>query len=240
MSVEPVAVAPARVLVALAGVGYRYGEDDALEGVDLELRAGDRLAVLGPNGGGKTTLLGLLLGLRAPSRGRVVRGEGGSRPRCGYVPQFPAFDRRFPVRLREMVLQGMLRDRRPPRPPSAAARAAVEEILERLALLPLAGAYLGELSGGELKRALLARALVGRPDLLVLDEPTASLDEASRGALWRLVGELPRETAIVLATHDLAPGTFAATRALLVDRRLEPLALDDLHAHPLVCGHGHG
>ena len=238
MSSESAGRAAARPLITLAGVGYRYGEDVALEAIDLELAAGDRLAVLGPNGGGKTTLLGLLLGLRSPSSGRIVRA--GGRLRCGYVPQFPAFDRQFPVRLREMVLQGLLSERRPPRPPGAAARAAVAEMLGRLDLEDLADAYLDELSGGELKRALLARALVGRPELLVLDEPTASLDETSRKALWRLVAEQPPETAVVLATHDLAPGTFAATRALLVDRRLEPLAIDDLHAHPLVCGHGHG
>jgi zinc transport system ATP-binding protein len=231
---------PGPSLIALEGVSYHYGEDLALEGIDLELAAGERLAVLGPNGGGKTTLLRLLLGLSRPSAGRVRCPRGAARPRCGYVPQFPDFDRHFPVRLREMVLEGTLRDRRLLRPADRRTRLAVEELLAQLALTELADAYLGELSGGELKRALLARALVGRPELLVLDEPSASLDEASRRVLWRLVGELPAATAVVLATHDLAPDTFAATRALLVDRRLEPLGLDGLHAHPLVCGHGHG
>jgi energy-coupling factor transporter ATP-binding protein EcfA2 len=86
----------------------------------------------------------------------------------------------------------------------------------------------------------VARALVAEPELLVLDEPAASLDEPSRRRLWQLVAELPETTAVVLATHDLAPGTFRASRAVLVDRRLEELPIDGLHEHPLICGHSHG
>jgi zinc transport system ATP-binding protein len=224
-------------LVTLERAGFRYDGDVALEGVDLVVRRGDRLALLGPNGGGKTTLLRLLLGLRPPARGRVLFEPPRGKLCFGYVPQFPGFDRSFPVRVAEMVLQGRLGRRRTPRDGD---REAVALVLGRLGLDELAGAYLTELSGGELKRALVARALVGEPDLLVLDEPTASLDEPSRRAFWQLVEQLPPATAVVLATHDLAPDTFRPTRALLVDRRLEELAVADLHAHPLLCGHGHG
>ena len=227
-------------LLRLERASCRYGGDLALEEVDLELARGDRLALLGPNGGGKTTLLRLLLGLRPPSSGRLRWETPRGALRLGYVPQFPGFDRHFPLRVAEVVLQGRLAERRPLRRLPSAARAAAAETIERLGLGALAGAYLDELSGGELKRTLVARALVARPDLLVLDEPTASLDEPSRRVLWELVGELPRTTAVVLATHDLAPGVFAPTRALLVDRRLEPLEVAGLHAHPLICGHGHG
>jgi len=229
-------------LVELAGAGFRYGEDIVLPSVDLRVEVGDRIVLLGPNGGGKTTLVRLLLGLAEPWRGRRAVGvaPGGCPPRLGYVPQFPAFDRAFPVRVSEMVLQGRLRDRPLGRPFGAADRRAADEMLEQLDLASLRDAYLTELSGGELKRALIARALVARPDLLALDEPSASLDEPSRRALWRLVGELPPETAVVLATHDLAPGTFAPTHAFLVDGGLEPIATDGLHGHPMLCGHGHG
>jgi zinc transport system ATP-binding protein len=228
---------PPRVLVELAAAGFRYDGDVALEQVDLTVLRGERLAVLGPNGGGKTTLLRLLLGLRRPSSGRVR--WPGARPRRGYVPQFPAFERSFPVRVEEMVRDGLLAERRRGPSGSAAERARVAPMLERLDLVALRDAYLTELSGGELKRALLARALVGRPELLVLDEPAASLDEPSRRELWRLVAELPATATVVLATHDLAPDTFRPDRAVMVDRRLEELEISALHGEPLVCGHGH-
>ena len=226
-----------RTLLRLERVGYRYEGDVALREVDLELARGERLAVLGPNGGGKTTLLALLLGLRPPSSGRRVSVVPEPALRLGYVPQFPAFDRNFPIRVEEMVLDGRLRDRAARDP--GADRAAVDELLVRLQLEPLRRAYLTELSGGELKRALVARALVARPELLVLDEPTASLDEASRRTFWQLIAEQPEATAIVLATHDLAPATFVPTRALFVDRTVREIALADLHAEAALCGHGH-
>jgi len=226
-------VSATRSLLALERVSYRYDADLVLDGIDLALAEGERLVVLGPNGGGKTTLLELLLGLRRPWRGRIDR-SAGARP--AYVPQFPAFDRNFPIRVREMVLDGRLgRGRRF----DAADRRATGEMLALLDLERLAAAYLTELSGGELKRALIARALVAEPRLLVLDEPTASLDESSRAVLWRLLAELAPEVAVVLATHDLAPGTFAPTRAIFVDRGVRDLPLDRLHAGGLLCGHGH-
>ena len=227
-------------LVDLRRVSYRFGADVVLEEIDLGLAEGDRLALLGPNGGGKSTLVRLVLGLLRPAAGTLKRRAG---LRLGYVPQFPAFDRHFPVRVEEMILQGRLRDRRRLRPfaaPGPRDRGLVDEVIARLDLGALRRAYLDELSGGEMKRALVARALVAEPDLLFLDEPTAALDEPSRRAFWALLAGLPEKTAIVLATHDLAPETFAAQRAALVDRRLEPLPLGGLHIHPLICGHGHG
>jgi zinc transport system ATP-binding protein len=226
-------------LVEARGAGYRFGADVALAGVDLAIDDGDRLVVLGPNGGGKTTLARLLLGLRRPSEGEVRWRVPRRGRRFGYVPQFPSFDRGFPLRVAEMVRLGRLGGRRPLRGWTSDDRAAVARRLAELDLEDLAAAHLSELSGGELKRALIARALVGEPDLLVLDEPAASLDEPSRRRLWQTVASLPAATAVVLVTHDLAPGTFVAGRAVLVDRGLSTVDLAGLHAHPLLCGHGH-
>jgi zinc transport system ATP-binding protein len=227
-------------LVELRGVGYRYGGDVALAGVDLELRAGERLAVLGPNGGGKSTLVKLLLGLLAPTNGRIRWHVPRRSLRLGYVPQAPAFDRTFPLRVEEMVLQGRLGRHPALGRYDAEDRRALERALAALEIAALRRAYLSELSGGELRRALIARALVRDPDLLVLDEPTASLDEPSRHRLWRLVAALPEEATVLLVTHDLGPRTFTATRAVLVDRELSELPLDGLHEHPLLCSHDHG
>lgn len=226
------------LLVRFAGAGFRFDRDVALEAVDLEVLSGERLAVLGPNGGGKTTLLSLMLGLRRPSAGRVEHLRREPPLRRGYVPQFPAFDRSFPVRVEEMVLEGRLRQRSSGRAADGECRAAVRRQLERLELLDLRRAYLTELSGGELKRALVARALVGEPELLVLDEPTASLDASARATFWELLSELPPRTTVVLAAHDIAPATFAPTRALLVDRQVRELGQEAMDAHALLCGHG--
>ncbi len=228
----------ARGLVRAVGAGFRYGADVALRDLDLEIAAGDRVVLLGPNGGGKSTLVRLLLGLLEPTEGEVRWLRPRAEIALGYVPQFPAFDRGFPIRLEEMVRLGLLRGRRG-RTAAGESASRVDEVLAELGLQALRGAYLSELSGGETQRALLARALVARPQLLVLDEPTASLDEASRRALWARLETLPAETAILLVTHDLAPGTFAPTRALFVDREANPFPLAGLGSHPALCGHGH-
>lgn len=230
---------PQAALVEALGLGFRYGADVALADVDLAIDDGERLVVLGPNGGGKSTLVRLLLGLLRPHAGEIRWRAPRATRRFGYVPQFPAFDRGFPLRVEEMVRLGRLRGRRPLGRWRRDDHEAVARRLEELDLGALGAAYLSELSGGELKRALVARALVGDPDFLVLDEPAASLDEASRRRLWRTVAALPDATVVVLVTHDLAPGTFAPTRAVLVDGTLSPIALDGLHAHPALCGHGH-
>lgn len=226
-------------LVAARGVAYRYGADVALSGIDLEIADGDRLVVLGPNGGGKSTLVRLLLGLLAPSTGELRWRQPRRHRRFGYVPQFPSFDRGFPLRVTEMVRLGRLGGRRPLARWTRDDHAAVERRLDELELGALAAAHLSELSGGEIKRALIARALVGDPDLLVLDEPAASLDEPSRHRLWSTVAALPERCAVLVVTHDLAPDTFLPTRAVLVDGGLTPIPLASLHAHPLLCGHGH-
>lgn len=227
------------ILVEARGLGYRYGADLALEGVDLAIRQGERLVVLGPNGGGKSTLVRLLLGLLRPREGAVAWRTPRRARRLGYVPQHPSFDRGFPLRVREMVRFGRLRGRRPLARWSAEDRAAVDRSLAEFDLTPLAEAHLSELSGGELRRALIARALVGGPDFLVLDEPTASLDEPSRRALWATIAALPASATVLLVTHDLAPETFRPTRAVMVDRRVSEVAIEGLHEHPLLCGHGH-
>jgi zinc transport system ATP-binding protein len=230
----------AEPLVEARGVVHRYGADLALDGVDLAIADGDRLAIVGPNGGGKSTLVRLLLGLARPTGGEIVWRVARRRRRLAYVPQFPSFDRDFPLRVDEMVRLGRLRGRRPLSRWTAQDLATVERLLAELELDKLRHAYLSELSGGEMKRALVARALAGEPDFLVLDEPTASLDEASRTRLWQQIAQLPPTAVVLLVTHDLAPHTFRPNRAVLVDRRLEALPVAGLHGEAAICGHLHG
>jgi len=214
----------AEPLIELHGVTAGYDGEPALEEVDLTVRRGDFLAVLGPNGGGKTTLLKVLLGLVEPWRGRVVNHLPRRRGALGYVPQFAAFDRHFPIRVREVVEMGRLGLRRPPRRLTAGDRAAARNALERMGLAALAERHIGDLSGGQLQRTLIARAIAGEPEVLLLDEPLASVDAELRGTLVETLEALHRELTLVVVTHDLTPFAPAVRQIACINHRL--------HYHP--------
>jgi zinc transport system ATP-binding protein len=215
---------PGEPLLVVRGVTFGYDGEPALEDVSLTVRRGDFLAVLGPNGGGKTTLLKLLLGLVEPWRGDIERRVPERRGALGYVPQFAAFDRHFPVRVREVVEMGRLGLRRPPRRLRGEDRAAARRAIERLGLAAVADRHIGDLSGGQLQRTLIARAIAGEPEVLLLDEPLASVDAEFRGTLVETLEELHRELTIVVVTHDLTPFAPAVRQIACINRRL--------HYHP--------
>ncbi len=177
-----------------------------LDRVSLGVEERDYLAIIGPNGGGKSTLLRVLLGLQRPTSGRVLLwGEppGTRRHRIGYVPQHAHFQRSFPATVREVVAMGRLYDRSLFARLRPADLRRVDEELERLGLADKRGAQASELSGGERQRVLIARALCAEPELLLLDEPTASLDAGSAGRVYELLDELNAQLPIVLVSHDL-------------------------------------
>jgi zinc transport system ATP-binding protein len=222
-------------LVVTRSASVKLGSDRILEEVSVEVFPGDRILIVGPNGGGKTTLIRLLLGLLDPKVGQVFWAR--SRPRLGYLPQTPNIDRNFPLRVEEVVRHGFLGTRPPWERSSLSEEQAVREVLAEFQLTALARAYLDELSGGQLRRVLLARALVSNPSVLVLDEPTASLDQESRKRLWRRIERLPPEATVLLVTHDLEPQSFRANRAWVVDGRVRELAPSGWQAVSGWCGH---
>ncbi len=213
-----------RPLLELRGVACDLGHGPVLEHVDLAVEAASFTGVVGPSGSGKTTLLRLALGAVAASEGTVTRRPG---LRLGYVPQVEAIDWTFPVTVGEVVL--MARTGRPLRPwPSASERGEVDAVLERLGLGGLGGRHIRALSGGQQQRVFLARALLGRPELLLLDEPTSGVDVRTRHELLHLLGELHREgLAIVLTTHDLNGVATHLPRLLCLNGR--PTALGTPH-----------
>ncbi|HEX4963721.1 MAG TPA: metal ABC transporter ATP-binding protein [Thermoanaerobaculia bacterium] len=216
----PERIAP---LIEVRGVTFGYGREVVLDHVDLEIVPRDFLAIIGPNGGGKTTLLKVILGLLRPWSGEVVfHLPSGSDPRgrLGYVPQFSTFDKDFPQRVGDMVLMGRLGNAGLLRPYSRADKTAAEAALERLNLTQLARAHVAEVSGGQLQRALIARALVSAPDVLFLDEPTASIDAESRETLRELLADLNRTIPIVVVTHDVTSFAPMVSRIACINRRL--------------------
>lgn len=193
--------------VHIENLSVYYGRTDALKDIDLDVNEGEYLGIIGPNGGGKSTLLKTILGLVQPSSGKVeVFGEvpGGGRAAVGYVPQFASVDKRFPVTLLEVVLMGRLKKGVTPffAYTKEDVRAA-GELIERVGIGALAKRRLSDLSGGEFQKMLIARALAVNPKLLLLDEPTASVDASSREQIYALLSELNQTMTIILVTHDL-------------------------------------
>ncbi len=187
-------------IISLRHVSHTYGEQAVLDHIDLSVGGRDLLGVVGPSGSGKTTLLRLLLGALQPVHGDVIRRPG---LRSGYVPQVETVNWHFPVTVAEVVLMARTDGRRWPWP-SKAEKMEVAEVLERLSLGALGHRHIRELSGGQQQRVFIARALLGRPHLLVLDEPTSGVDVRTRHEVLHLLGELNRDgLAIVLSTHDL-------------------------------------
>jgi len=190
---------PAEILIEAGGLAVGYGGLPAVEGVSFSLREGERLALLGPNGGGKTTILRALLGELRPAAGSLR-----VQARCGSVPQADRARLDYPVSALEVATMGALSRlpwwRRPSREDREAARGA----LARVGLAPLAGETFGELSGGQRQRVLIARALVQDARILLLDEPFSGLDRTAAEGLEELIAELAGEgRAVIVATHDL-------------------------------------
>jgi zinc transport system ATP-binding protein len=213
--------------VELAGVSFSYGAVPILEDVDLLVEPRDYLAILGPNGGGKTTLLRIVLGLLQPTRGtvRVLGAEPArARGRVGYVPQRTQFDPEFPIRVVDVVRTGRLRRERMLRPLGARDREVAARALATVELTDLAERPIGALSGGQLQRVLIARALAIEPELLLLDEPTASLDERIGTGVWELLAELSRSLTVVVISHDIGAISRHVRSVACLNRRL--------HAHP--------
>jgi|Deesub1362A_J573_1020465.scaffolds.fasta_scaffold00380_11 zinc transport system ATP-binding protein len=208
-------------VVKLRNVSYSVNDRIILEDINLSVKERDFLAIIGPNGAGKTTLLKIILGLLDPSEGEVrVFGEIPKKVRkqIGYVPQQPPFDLNFPISVFKATLlarypgvfRGFERD----------DERKVLEVLELLNISKLRDRQIGELSGGQLQRVLLARALVRDPKLLLLDEPTSHIDFEAERSFYDLLAELNREITIIIVSHDINVISIYSKTVACLNRKL--------------------
>jgi len=212
--------------IDVSGLTVRYGDVLALDDVSLTVEPGRVTGLIGMNGSGKSTLFKSIIGLVRPATGQV-RLEGADpasarrRGLIGYVPQSEDVDWTFPVSVRDVVMMGRYGQQGPLRRARAADKRAVEEALERVELSDLADRQIGQLSGGQRKRAFVARGIAQGAGILLLDEPFAGVDKRSEATIVRLLRELAAAGSTVLvSTHDLHALPSLADEAVLLLRRV--------------------
>ena len=242
-SVVPAAMPIPDAVIRVWDLSFAYGAAPVLECVNLEVGAGEFLGIVGPNAGGKSTLLKLILGLLEPLAGRIRvlgRPPAAASRQIGYVPQYPSFPRDFPITVEQAVLLARiggserqhagasgLRDPIPgwltalrPGGYGRSDRSAARQALEEVEAADLAQRRIGSLSGGQLQRVLLARALAGEPRILILDEPTANIDQRLEGDIFDLLRRLNARLTILVVSHDIGFISSYVGRVACINRTL--------------------
>lgn len=209
----------ASTLISLNNISFEREGRIILSDVSIQVKAGDFIAITGPNGGGKTTLLRIMLKLLKPDRGNVTYYQlaGQETLRIGYLPQKNMIDSHFPISVREVVASGLLGSKSVIR---QERENLINEMLELVGMSQRANQAIGTLSGGQLQRTLLARAIISKPKLLVLDEPLSYIDKRFEQHFYEIIANLKRTTTIVLVSHEMTTLAEMANRHLIVDQTL--------------------
>lgn len=211
---------PQNKMIELNSVAMQWDNHIALQNVSLTINEGDFLAITGPNGGGKTTLLRLILRLIKPTSGKVIYRSYGKEVEnleIGYLPQKNQIDSRFPITVEEVVSLGLMSQKK------LSKQQRKEKVSQTIALMGLeehANRLIGELSGGQLQRTLLGRAIVSNPRVLVLDEPLSYVDKSFEGRLYDIIAQLAKHTTIILVSHEMTRIATMANRHIIIDRTL--------------------
>ena len=236
-------------LVSLKNVSVQYDENIALESVSLDIYPDDFLGIIGPNGGGKTTLVKAILGTISHN-GEVAYSptlsEQGHRL-IGYLPQQTEFDRAFPISVIEVVMSGLQAEKGLMKRYSTADRKRAMQLLEMAGISEIAERQISEISGGQMQRALLCRAVILEPKLLILDEPTNFVDNQFENELYTLLRRLNERMAIVMVSHDLGTITSVVKSIVCVNRTVHrhnsnvitAEQLENYHCPIQIISHGH-
>jgi zinc transport system ATP-binding protein len=214
---------PSEDIVRLENIWMYYNNIPVLEDINLSIGHGDFLGIIGPNGGGKTTLLKVMLGLIQPSSGEVIyrkNGIGKNKSLMGYVTQHNLFDRAFPVSVWDVALMGRTRAAGLFKRYSKQDKDVAAHALETVGMLDHKDTQIGLLSGGQQQRVFIARALATEPELLLLDEPTASVDTAAQTEFYELLEQLKKQMAIVIVSHDLSAISIYVDKIACLNRQL--------------------
>lgn len=236
-------------LIELKGVSVAYDDADVLSGVNLCVDEGDFIGIIGPNGGGKTTLVKAMLG-QVDYRGQIsyspeVKTNSGLA--IGYLPQQNLFDRSFPISVREVVLSGLQSQKRWGIGYTRGDNERVMQVLSQMGVEHLADRAIGEISGGQMQRALLCRAIISEPRVLILDEPTTYVDNRFEGELYELLDRLSDRMAIVVVSHDIGTITSKVRSIVCVNRTVHrhdsnvitPEQLANYNCPIQIISHGH-
>lgn len=208
-------------IIGMKDIEVAFDGKKTLEGVNLRIDEGDFIAVSGPNGGGKTTLLRVLLKLLKPTSGSVTyyrNGKEVSRLPIGYLPQKSKIDTHFPITVKDTVISGLQRGWRGGLPEDSMEK--FREIVELCGIGDYLDKSIGELSGGQLQRTLLGRAVISDPEVLVLDEPLSYVDKQFEYKIYSIMEELKKKTTILLVSHEMSVISSMATRHITVDHRI--------------------
>ena len=193
-------------IMQLEHICAAYDGKQVLTDVNLTVYERDFLGVVGPNGGGKTTLMKIILGLLSPVSGKIrFFNDGKEVPAIsmGYLPQYNTIDKKFPISVYDVVLSGLNKQKSLFRPFTPEQYEQVQRVIARMGLEGLEKRAIGQLSGGQLQRALLGRALVSEPDVVILDEPNTYIDKRFEAILYSLLEDINKERAIILVSHDI-------------------------------------
>jgi len=210
-------------VITLEHVWASYEADSVLEDVNFTLYRGDFVGLIGPNGGGKTTLIKVMLGLVKPRQGKVtVLGQAPEigRQVIGYVPQLQIYDKDFPILVWDVVSMGRLKPGLGQLRLDAQDKLKIEETLRQTGIIELSKRTIDELSGGQRQRMYIARALASEPQILLLDEPTANVDPQATAHIYQLLKELNKKVTILLISHDMVAISSYVKTIGCVNRRL--------------------
>lgn len=207
-------------LISIRDLWVEYDNTTALEGVNIDIYEDDFLGIIGPNGGGKSSLVKAIMGTTT-YKGHIWYDESlrrGNHYQIGYMPQVSEFDMRFPISIREVVLSGLQTEKGFFGRYSAEDKRRADELLDKMGIAELASNPIGEVSGGQMQRALLCRAIISEPKLLILDEPTNFVDNRFEYEFYNMVRQLSDKMAIVMVSHDLGTITSVVKSILCVNR----------------------